>query len=260
MAVTAAEAGDVKRYAKADIEAYVSGKFKTFCKEKCAECGCPATKRFSTSMSFVVSKMLDSYWCNECGRILCEQHRHQHTCERLDQMKERNAKITHEQLAQQILEAEVEKERKEEEKNAEIRKEAEAIEQERLIRKDRRKVMAMKARNVEGFLQSITRDVVAQDARPRAAREELLELYPRAKRLALTIYNEFEHPTSQDLPDDEWKEVKEIYKRTTELSRMILMDPDTGGPLTMQNPWDPPEELSQDLPEQDGGGLGRGLL
>merc|ERR1719367_1781744 len=50
-------------------------------------------------MSFVVSKMLHSFWCPECGRVLCETHRHQHTCERLDQQKERNGHLTHEQLA-----------------------------------------------------------------------------------------------------------------------------------------------------------------
>merc|ERR1719330_2157656 len=96
-------------------------------------------------MSFVVSKMLDSFWCHECGRVLCEKCRYQHTCENLDRQKERNAKLTHEQ--------------------------------ERVVRKDRRRILAQKAKSVEDFLQGITRDTDANAARGATAREELLELY-----------------------------------------------------------------------------------
>lgn len=256
----AAETEEVTRWVKDDLEAYVSGKFKTFCKEKCSECGKPATKRFATSMSFVVSKMCDSFWCNECGRILCESCRYQHTCERLDQQKERNAKITHEVLAQQLFEAEAYKEMREEEQRAEGRKEKDAYEQERMVRKERRKTMAMKAKNVEDFLQGITRDLEAQEARSRLVREELLNFYPSAKRLALTLYNDFEHPASQGLLDEEWEEVKTIYTRASEIAHAFVMDRESGMPLDMRNPWDPPPPLSQDIPDADGGALGRGLL
>lgn len=260
MAVTAAETPDVKRWAKDDLEAYVSGSFKTFCKEKCAECKGNATKRFSTSMSFVVSKMLDSFWCHECGRVLCDKCRYQHTCENLDRQKERNAKLTHEQLAQQMLEVEVAKEQKQAEEQAELRQAAEAVEQERMVRKDRRKILAMKAKSVEDFIQGITRDTDANAARGRAQAEELLLLYTSARRLALTLYNDFEHPSSKELLEEEWEEVKVVYERAKELSRMIVIDRESGQPLSMQNPWDPPPPPSQDLPEADGAGLGRGLL
>ena len=32
----------------------------------------------------------DTFWCSDCGRVLCDSHRYQHTCERLDAMKEKN--------------------------------------------------------------------------------------------------------------------------------------------------------------------------
>jgi hypothetical protein len=32
----------------------------------------------------------DTFWCRDCGRVLCDSHRYQHTCERLDALKERN--------------------------------------------------------------------------------------------------------------------------------------------------------------------------
>uniref|UniRef100_A0A7S2BG31 Uncharacterized protein n=1 Tax=Alexandrium andersonii TaxID=327968 RepID=A0A7S2BG31_9DINO len=251
------EVAEVKRWPKADLQAYVSGQFKTFCKEKCAECGKPATKRFSTSMSFVVSNMLDSFWCNECGRVLCEKCRYQHTCERLDQQKERNKHLTHEQLAAQLAEAEAQKQAIEDEKKAEARREAMAQEKERLVRKERRQVLAHKAKVVEDFLQGISRDTDTNAARGARARDELLELYTRAKRIALTLYNEFEHPSLPGLADDDWESVKEIYARARELTGMFIVV--EGQPLDMRNPWDPPpaEGEAQDA---DPAGLGRGLL
>lgn len=257
MAEAAAEGAEVKRYAKADLEAYVTNQFKTFCKEKCVECGKPATKRYSTSMSFVVSKMLESFWCNECGRVLCEKCRYQHTCERLDQQKERNKHLTHEQLAAQMAEAEALKQAAEDEKKAAARREAVAEEQQRLIRKDRRQVLARKAKCVEDFLQGISRDTDANAARGPRARDELLELYTRAKRIALTLYNEFEHPTLPGLADDDWESCKEIYARARELTGMFIMV--EGQPLDMRNPWDPPPAEGE-VPDADPAGLGRGLL
>uniref|UniRef100_A0A7S0FXH7 Uncharacterized protein n=1 Tax=Pyrodinium bahamense TaxID=73915 RepID=A0A7S0FXH7_9DINO len=256
-AAAAAEAPEVKRYAKADLEAFVSGKFKTFCKEKCAQCGKPATKRFSTSMSFVVSKMLESFWCPECGRILCELCRHDHTCERLDQQKERNKHLTHEQLAAQLAEAEALKQAAEAEKKAAARRVAEAEEQQRLMRKDRRQVLARKAKCVEDFLQGISRDTTTTEARGPRVRDELFELYTRAKRISLTLYNEYEHPTLPGLADDDWESIKEIYARARELTGMFIAV--EGQPLDMRNPWDPPPPAG-DVPDADGAGLGRGLL
>ena len=32
----------------------------------------------------------DTFWCRDCGRVLCDTHRYQHTCERLDALKAKN--------------------------------------------------------------------------------------------------------------------------------------------------------------------------
>lgn len=257
-AAAGGEVAEVKRWPKADLEAFVKGQFKAFCKEKCAQCGKPATKRFSTGMSVVVINMVDTFWCKECGRILCEKCRYQHTCERLDQQKERNKHLTHEQLAAQIAEAEALKEAAEEEKAAAARKIAEAEEQQRLIRKDKRALIARKAKAVEDFLQGISRDTEANEARGTRVRDELFELYTRAKRISLTLYNEYEHPTLPGLAEDDWQQVKEIYVRARELTHMYVLFEDR--PLDMRNPWDPPPEPEGGPGAADGAGLGRGLL
>merc|ERR1719433_954537 len=199
----AGEAETVRRFAKADIEDLVYNQFKSaFLKERCAECGKPATKRYSKTMSFVVAQMLDAYWCNECGRVLCDACRYQHRCERLDQQKERNKHLTKEQLAAQLAEAEALKQAAEDAKKAEARRKAEAEEQQRLVRKDRRALLARKAKCVEDFLQGFLRDAEANAARGPRARDELFDMYGRSKRLSLTLYNEYEHPSGNELAED----------------------------------------------------------
>lgn len=260
MAADVAQDTSVQRYTRQDLEAICTGEtFKAFCKLKCAECAGVANKRFSSSMPSVVTHMFDSCWCNECGRVLCEKHRYQHTCERLDQQKERNKNLTKEQLAAQLAEAEALGKAMEEKKTAERRTVAEAAEKERLIRKDRRKVLAMKARHVEGFLQTISRDTEANEVRGTRVRDELFELYTRARRLSLTLYNEFEEPSMPGLAEEDFQSVKEIYERTTELTHMVAMTED--GRLDMRNPWDPPPRPQNDGGNAaDGGGFGRGLM
>jgi len=258
MAESGGDPQEVKRYCKADLQAFVTGQFKTFCKEPCAECGNPASKRFAKSMSFVVSQMLESFWCPECGRVLCEPHRYQHTCEKLDQMKERNKNISHEQLASQMAEVETRKEAAEEEKKVAARQEAEAVEQEKQVRKSRRLILAKKAKAVENFLQGISRDTDANEVRGPRVRDELFELYTKAKRISLTLYNEYEHPTMPGLAEDDWEAMKEIYSRTRELSHMYAQVEE--GPLDMRNPWDPPPPPTDEANYADGAGLGRGLL
>mmetsp|Transcript_15270 Transcript_15270/g.40715 ORF Transcript_15270/g.40715 Transcript_15270/m.40715 type:complete len:260 (-) Transcript_15270:288-1067(-) len=252
-------AQDVKRYAKADIQALVSKEYKTFLKEKCAECGKRATKRFTDTMSLLVVDMLDSFWCPECGRVLCESHRHQHTCERLDQQKERNKHITKEQLQAEMAEAEARREAADEERRNAARRRAVEEDSQRQERKGRRLVLAQKARSVEGFLQGVSRDTDANERRGRRATDELLELYTRARRISLTLYNEYEHPSLPGLADEDWEGMKEIYARARELTGMHVMTED--GPLDMRNPWDPPPPPEEGGPaDLDGAGLGRGLL
>lgn len=236
MAETSSGGAEVKRYTRDELEAFVSSKPKTFCKQRCAECGEYATKRFSGTSSFVVKSMLDTCWCSECGRLLCESHRHQHTCERIDQQKEKNRTLTHEQLRAQMEEAEALKAAMEEQQKSAQRAEAEAAEAQRQQRKEKRKILASKAKRVEDFLQAMSRDT-EMNLRPQRL-DELLELYTRAKRISLTLYNEFEHPSHQGLAQDDWDDVKAIYQRAVEITgRFAAVD---GEPLDMRNYWDPP--------------------
>lgn len=256
MAASEASEG-VKRYTKQDLEELVTNKYKTFCKLKCEECQAPACKRFSGMMSLVAKQMLDSCWCNECGRVLCDKHRHQHTCERLDQQKERNKHLTKEQLSAQLAEAEALKAVKEEEEALERRKVAEAVEAERQDRKEKRKLLASKARIIESFLQSVCRNDEIIQARGTAVKDELFDMYTRLTRLSLALYNEFEHPTTKDLQEGDWQDVKQIYQRASELTRMRAMTEE--GPLDVRNPWDPPPPADETR-GADEIGFGRGEL
>jgi len=255
--VLASEDGGVQRYTKQDLDDLVTNKYKTFTKLKCAECNADACKRFNGMMSFVAKQMLDTCWCNECGRVLCDKHRYSHTCERLDQQKERNKNITKEELARQLAEAEALKQAAEDAKKDEARAAAEIVERQRLERKGKRELLAKKAKIVENFLQGISRNPALMEARGTRARDELLDLYTKARRISLTLYNEYEHPTLPDLAVDDWEEVKEIYSRAVELSGMRAATED--GPLDMRNPWDPPPDEATDTGAQDIG-LGRGIL
>ena len=75
-------------------------------------------------------------------------------------------------------------------------------------------------------------------------RDELLECYTRAKRLALVLYNEYEHPSSNELPEEYWSECKKNYERAKELSRVEALDSATRAPLNMTNPWEIPTTIT----------------
>jgi len=256
----------VQRFCKADLEAMINpAKFKAFCALKCPECGAPSTKRFAKSMPFVVSKMIETFWCKECGRVCCEKHMYQHTCERLDQVKERNAHLTHEQHAARLEEIALATLAKEEAEKGAAREVAEAAEAKRQHQKGRRKLLAIKAKTVDDFIQTMARqwaDAASSTTTMGAGggrgglavRNELFELLPRAKRCALTLYNEFEDPTMPGLAEDDWATVKETYLRAKEITGMIAAV--DGEPLNMVNPWDPPPEPEQAV--DPGPGFGGG--
>merc|ERR1712217_473191 len=102
------------------------------------------------------------------------------------------------------LKLSAEEAQKEQERHA-----AEILEAQKSERKARRKIIAMKAKTVENFIQHTARDP-ARQARP-AMHNELLELYTKATRLSLTLYNEFEHPSSTAVGGEDWEELKVTY-------------------------------------------------
>lgn len=185
-------------------------------------------------MPFVVKTMLDTFWCKDCSRLLCETHRSQHTCERYDEKKSRLQKMTPEQIKEQ-LEAEARRKlQAEEAAKAAQRAVAVAAEEKRLQMKAKRKLIAGKAMQVASFLQSAARE--GSDARPKSVVDELLELYTKANRISLHLWNEYESPSVSGLDEEEWAAMKEIYARAKELLHMfIVVD---GQPLDMTNPWE----------------------
>eukprot|EP00747_Dinoflagellata_sp_TGD_P170272 gnl/TRDRNA2_/TRDRNA2_201412_c0_seq1.p1 gnl/TRDRNA2_/TRDRNA2_201412_c0~~gnl/TRDRNA2_/TRDRNA2_201412_c0_seq1.p1 ORF type:complete len:250 (-),score=62.06 gnl/TRDRNA2_/TRDRNA2_201412_c0_seq1:56-805(-) len=228
-----------KRYTKEDMESLVSGpNFKEFLKAKCGQCDIPACKRFKGSMPMIVKQMLDTYWCNECGRILCEKHRDQHTCERRDAVKEGLANMSPEKLKERMEAEAARKLAAEEAAKDEKRREAEVIERGIQERKARRKLIAGKSSHVAGFLQQAARDD-NRGFRPQV-REELFEMYTKANRINLFLWNEYESPTTVQgaIAEEEWEQLKEIYERGCQIiGAVVVVD---GERLNMRNPWDPP--------------------
>ena len=48
---------------------------KKFLKQKCGECGSLCMAKYKASGPLVCRNMVDSFWCKDCGRLLCGQHR-----------------------------------------------------------------------------------------------------------------------------------------------------------------------------------------
>ena len=104
----------VQRYAtEADVLALMTNdKFKKFCKKKCGECGCVAFKRFAKMSPLVVRARVGSLWCQKCGRLLCEAHRNQHSCEMEMEELERRRRVDVDAIREGIKRQEEEKEQR----------------------------------------------------------------------------------------------------------------------------------------------------
>ena len=77
-----------------DVRKLLAGdNFKKFCKKKCGECHAPAFKKFLKVSPLVVRAQVGSFWCASCGRLLCDAHRNQHTCEVEDAELERRRRM-----------------------------------------------------------------------------------------------------------------------------------------------------------------------
>ena len=66
-----------KLFTREQVDAMLcADKFKKkFLKQKCAECGVACTKTYKTGGPLIARNMVDAFWCNSCGRILCPKHR-----------------------------------------------------------------------------------------------------------------------------------------------------------------------------------------
>jgi hypothetical protein len=102
-------------------------------RSKCAQCGVKSlATRFKDSSAMMVTCMIDTFYCggsSGCGRILCEKHRNQHTCERVDAIAAKRRAMTPEQIQAEVRAKEAEKFQREAEEEA--TKHALALEQAR---------------------------------------------------------------------------------------------------------------------------------
>ncbi|CAD7922156.1 unnamed protein product [Amoebophrya sp. A25] len=241
-----------KRYLhRGQLEKYIETDYKQFCKELCHFCKeKKATKRFAKTMSFITITMADAFWCPDCGRILCEQCRYgPHGCERIEGEKERNKNKTAEEIREEMESRALKERAKEEALEDDKRMERERLAEETSKRKFRRKVYAEKSKMIEQTMQQWLRTVISSSAASATAfsqggtRKEVEDMFEKIKRLALQLYNDWEHPAQNCLLKDEWREVQQIYRRFVEISGVQVRDPESGGPLQMVHPW-----------EEDGGG------
>ena len=149
----------VQRYAtEADVLALMTNdKFKKFCKKKCGEwrarvshpktpstrdprrCGCVAFKRFAKMSPLVVRARVGSLWCQKCGRLLCEAHRNQHSCEMEMEELERRRRVDVDAIREGIRQQEEEKEQRAADADALKRAEAGAKAARYRMWKDRRR-------------------------------------------------------------------------------------------------------------------------
>jgi len=196
-------------------------------------------KPFAAGGPLIAKNCIDSFWCADCGRLLCSKHRsHQlHTCEKHNTALQSKRTLSKEQIAAEVaqskaaVEAEAERQRIEDIK-AELQKKRDASAYFEIKR--RREVIAGKANNVASFIQGIARKSVDEGHRNR---EELGELWQTAIRLATVLANECHTPTvSGQLNAVAWQDCFRAYSRAVELSGTVLTI--EGERLTLEHSWD----------------------
>lgn len=226
----------------------MSKKFKKFVKLPCAECGAAACKRFADSGPLVVKAMLETFWCGECGRLLCESHRHAHTCERHDARKEALAAMDPEKLRQRIEEEKKQKLAAEEAAKAPQKAAAAAADE----RRRRRYVIADKTQLVTNFIHLASRE----EGRSVTEIDQLLAYYGRAYRIQTFLWNEYESPTLPGIADKEWEELKDIYSSVMDILNVVVAVPRNGN-------WEEPDdwvELDMTNDWEEGAGPPRGTV
>ena len=98
-----------------------------------------AFKRFAKMSPLVVRARVGSLWCQKCGRLLCEAHRNQHSCEMEMEELERRRRIDVDAIREGIKRQEEEKEQRAADADALKRAEAGAKAARYRMWKDRRR-------------------------------------------------------------------------------------------------------------------------
>jgi len=207
--------------------------FKKFCKKKCGECGAPAFKKFAKVSPLVVRAQVGSFWCASCGRLLCDAHRNQHTCEKEDAERARKRNQNVAQVRESLRREAAAKEAADAEaaaaKRAADDKKAAIFH----MWKDRRKHAAGVSTTIANMVQRWA--VQAPSGR---AQDELLELYTSCNRINLRLWNEVSQPTLPGAVDDEaYDRLVANYDRARDLTGLVIVV--DGQPLDTHLPWRP---------------------
>ncbi|KAJ1444369.1 hypothetical protein M885DRAFT_553117 [Pelagophyceae sp. CCMP2097] len=171
-------------YTEAEVQALLfADKWKAFLKMRCGECNAMAFKKFAKTSPLVVRAIVSTFWCKDCGRILCESHRSLHTCERRDALLERQRNTPPEQIMREAKEAADQRDRAAA-AALQLKKAEDDIKSTKYhLWKGRRRICAGKSSTVVTFLQ---RCAVQTEASHR--QDELLRLYSSSNVINLSLW------------------------------------------------------------------------
>ena len=129
-----------KLYSEEEVKKLLSSEnYKKFCKKKCGQCNAAAFKKYTKMSPLVVRAQIGSFWCKECGRLLCEAHRNQHSCEMEMEELARRRRVDVDAIREGIKRQEEEKEQRAADADALRRAEAGAKAARYRMWKDRRR-------------------------------------------------------------------------------------------------------------------------
>lgn len=225
-------------YSEAEVAELCSpGKFKHFLKKKCGECGGSGFKvKYAKVSPLVVRAQISTFWCKECGRLLCEQHRHAHTCEAADARAARRRAMTGDEIREAARREEASRLDAEAKAEAGERAVKEARAASFHLWKTRRKNAASKSTHVANFVQRISTQADAG-----RTRNALLDMYTTCNRINLRLWNEVDTPSHGKFDFEAWAELKAVYTRACDTSGLVLTI--DGLPLELE---DAPQEEEED--------------
>mmetsp|Transcript_30544 Transcript_30544/g.93357 ORF Transcript_30544/g.93357 Transcript_30544/m.93357 type:complete len:245 (+) Transcript_30544:94-828(+) len=206
-----------QRYSESEVRELLTSELfkKKFLKRRCGQCDVQCFRvKFGGTSPLIVRAQISSFWCADCGRLLCDAHRNQHHCERVEAKRAAERKLTGDEIRER---ARVEEERRvarEEADAAERRRRLELKHAETQKWKGRRTELASLSTHVANFVQRL-----ARAAQPGRERDELLELYTSCNRINLRLCSEADQPSSSKFCDAEsWTKLRHNYDRVKDLT------------------------------------------
>ena len=227
--------GRDERFSESEVKELLTGEFfkKKFLKKKCGQCGVACFRaKFGDTSPLIVRAQTSSFWCKDCGRLLCEAHRVLHECERVDAKRAAERRLSPEEIRERALRKEKERVDREEEEKQKVRAQRDLKTAKYQFWKARRSFLAGKSNHVVNFAQRLALSSTEQGR----ARDELLELYTTCNRINLRLWNDVTEPTCTDPPLDMESNDKLVtsYDRIKEITGMVcIVD---GMPLDLSLP------------------------